>query len=130
MQITNNSNVAFGTRIPVEIESILYNSAFKQNRKVLKGLTKKLSEVRSWGVSDSSLILTKKVKSDNFCFALSLDTFCGNVKTDIDYHRKKTLLATFLSLSKTDILEAEYKLLLAAEKLKKNFQIPKIVKFQ
>ncbi len=113
MQINNNSNVAFGTKVPQKfLNELSSSSSIKRKHSVpylnlLRDLEKKADQIKNFG-SDSfevGLAIDPETKKLSLCLRDAMNSDKDPVI--LPKNRKRALLPWFLSLKKEDIISAQ-----------------------
>ena len=116
MQINNNSNVAFGTKVPQKfLNELSSSSSIKSKHSVtylnlLRDLEKKADQIKNFGNDSFEIGLTKdpETKKLTLCLKDALNT--GRTPVILPKNRKQALLARFFALKKEDIIKAQNKI--------------------
>lgn len=116
MQINNNSNVAFGTKVPQKfLNELSSTSSIKSKHSVtylnlLRDLEKKADQIKNFGNDSFEIGLTKdpETKKLTLCLKDALNT--GRTPVILPKNRKQALLARFFALKKEDIIKAQNKI--------------------
>lgn len=100
MDIRNNSNLSFQARIPKEVKNQILDTALDYGTKSIKNAKRQIRNIENWGSPD--YVLGKRNFRSKDCFVLSKEgsgTFLPK--------RKNSLFGSFMSIRKSDILDAE-----------------------
>lgn len=116
MQVNNNSNVAFGTKVPQKfLNELSSSSSIKSKHSVtylnlLRDLEKKADQIKNFGNDSFEIGLTKdpETKKLTLCLKDALNT--GRTPVILPKNRKQALLARFFALKKEDIIKAQNKI--------------------
>ena len=116
MQVNNNSNVAFGTKVPQKfLNELSSTSSIKSKHSVtylnlLRDLEKKADQIKNFGNDSFEIGLTKdpETKKLTLCLKDALNT--GRTPVILPKNRKQALLARFFALKKEDIIKAQNKI--------------------
>lgn len=113
MQINNNSNVAFGTRVPQKFLDELSVSVPIKNRNsstylnMLRDLDTKAEQVRKFGSDTFEIGFTKDPETQKLTLCLRDAVNSDKAPVILPKNRKQVLLARFLSFKKEDIVNAQ-----------------------
>ncbi len=113
MQINNNSNVAFGTRVPQKFLDELSVSVPVKNRNsstylnMLRDLDTKAEQVRKFGSDTFEIGFTKDPETQKLTLCLRDAVNPDKAPVILPKNRKQVLLARFLSFKKEDIVNAQ-----------------------
>ncbi len=113
MQINNNSNVAFGTRVPQKFLDELSVSVPVKNRNsstylnMLRDLDTKAEQVRKFGSDTFEIGFTKDPETQKLTLCLRDAVNSDKAPVILPKNRKQVLLARFLSFKKEDIVNAQ-----------------------
>lgn len=113
MQINNNSNVAFGTRVPQKFLDELSVSVPVKNRNsstylnMLRDLDTKAEHVRKFGSDTFEIGFTKDPETQKLTLCLRDAVNSDKAPVILPKNRKQVLLARFLSFKKEDIVNAQ-----------------------
>lgn len=116
MQINNNSNVAFGTKVPQKfLNELSSSSSIKSKHSVtylnlLRDLEKKADQIKNFGNDSFEIGFTKdpETKKLTLCLKDALNT--DRTPVILPKNRKHALLARFFALKKEDIVKAQNKI--------------------
>ena len=116
MQVNNNSNVAFGTKVPQKfLNELSSSSSIKSKHSVtylnlLSDLEKKADQIKNFGNDSFEIGFTKdpETKKLTLCLKDALNT--GRTPVILPKNRKQALLARFFALKKEDIIKAQNKI--------------------
>ena len=116
MQVNNNSNVAFGTKVQQKfLNELSSSSSIKSKHSVtylnlLRDLEKKADQIKNFGNDSFEIGLTKdpETKKLTLCLKDALNT--GRTPVILPKNRKQALLARFFALKKEDIIKAQNKI--------------------
>ena len=116
MQINNNSNVAFGTKVPQKfLNELSSSSSIKSKHSVtylnlLRDLEAKADQIKNFGNDSFEIGFTKdpETKKLTLCLKDALNT--DRTPVILPKNRKQALLARFLALKKEDIVKAQNKI--------------------
>lgn len=116
MQINNNSNVAFGTKVPQKfLNELSSSSSIKSKHSVtylnlLRDLETKADQIKNFGNDSFEIGFTKdpETKKLTLCLKDALNT--DRTPVILPKNRKQALLARFFALKKEDIVKAQNKI--------------------
>lgn len=109
MDLNNNSRIHFGTNLsPILQEKLSECLQSKDVRRELKNnLSKKISDIITYGSDEFELTIKKDVETDKDLLALKHTNPAIIGSRVVKKNKKNNILSVFLSLSERDILMAE-----------------------
>ncbi len=116
MQINNNSNVAFGTKVPQKfLNELSSSSSIKSKHSVtylnlLRDLEAKADQIKNFGNDSFEIGFTKDPETKKLTLCLKDALNADRTSVILPKNRKQALLARFLALKKEDIVKAQNKI--------------------
>ena len=116
MQINNNSNVAFGTKVPQKfLNELSSSSSIKSKHSVtylnlLRDLEAKADQIKNFGNDSFEIGFTKDPETKKLTLCLKDALNAGSTPVILPKNRKQALLAKFFALKKEDIIKAQNKI--------------------
>lgn len=116
MQINNNSNVAFGTKVPQKfLNELSSSSSIKSKHSVtylnlLSDLEKKADQIKNFGNDSFEIGFTKDPETKKLTLCLKDALNADRTPVILPKNRKQALLARFFALKKEDIVKAQNKI--------------------
>lgn len=116
MQVNNNSNVAFGTKVPQKfLNELSSSSSIKSKHSVtylnlLRDLDAKAEQVKKFGSNSFEIGFTKDPETKKMTLCLKDALNADRTPVILPKNRKQALLARFFALKKEDIVEAQNKI--------------------
>ena len=116
MQINNNSNVAFGTKVPQKfLNELSSSSSIKSKHSVtylnlLRDLEAKADQIKNFGNDSFEIGFTKDPETKKLTLCLKDALNADRTSVILPKNRKQALLAKFFALKKEDIIKAQNKI--------------------